>query len=637
MSSLPNPALETIRIGERVELDVSARHLYCSGQRVKLERIPMEILLLLVERRGTVVSRREIVDRVWGASVSFDSDNSINGAIRKIRQALKDDPDDPRFIETVTGSGYRCLAPVRTDEVELSSEPVHHRTLSELRTVAPPRSGSRLVLPLLMGLVVVTAAAWLWASKSPADPRRDRIMLAVLPFENLTGNAEQDYFSEGLTEEMIVRIGNLDARRLGVIARASVARYRRAESDLRRLVRDLGVHYAIRGSVRRDGDRVRITAQLIQLSNETHLWSKNYDRELGDLIAVQDEIAKAVADEIEVTFGGRAGAREPAGRTLSTERFEAFDLYLKGRYFWNKRTPAGLEQAARYFHQAIDRDSDYARAYAGLAEAYALMSGYTGRPSDEFIPRAREAARRAVALDPSLPEAHTSLAVIAQNHDWDWHGAERAYRRAIELDPNYATAHHWYAEFLGFQGRFDEALIEIDRARRLDPLSLIINTDYVAILYFSGQPDRAREVLREVLEMDPSFPRARNFRVWLSTHYGRFQDALAELDTWPDGFWRAALRCYVHARAGQRTDALHAFERLQQLYREQRMDGAPMVVAMVGLGQLDDAFTWLFRGIGERSPELAAIKVHPLYDPLRGDPRFDDVLERMRLTRKPSQ
>jgi TolB-like protein/Tfp pilus assembly protein PilF len=457
-------------------------------------------------------------------------------------------------------------------------------------------------------------------------------MLAVLPFENLTGDPGQEYFSDGLTDEMITHLGNLDPQHL-VIARTSVMRYKHSRESLDRLGRELGVQYVLEGSVRRDADKVRITAQLIQMKDQTHLWAREYDRELSHLLAVQGEIAQAVADEIQLTLVDHKPIRTIPEASLSPAAYEAYDLYLKGRYFWNKRTTQGFRQAIEYFQQAIAKDPTYARAYAGLADSYALMSGYSLAPQKEFMPKARAAALKALEMDESLAEAHTSLAVIAQDYDWDWQTAEKEYRRAIELNPNYATGHHWYAECLALQGRFDEAFAEIERARQLDPLSLIIATDRGAILYFSRQYDRAIEQFRAVLDMEPNFPRA-HLLAYAYTQKGMFAEALADIEKWrriEDTPWTQSLLAYVYGRSGQPEQTRRALEKLEQLNRRRGMDAAPMVTAYIGTGNKDEAFAWLQKAFLEHSNALVGLKVDPIYDPLRSDPRFQGLLRRIGL------
>jgi TolB-like protein/DNA-binding winged helix-turn-helix (wHTH) protein len=480
------PTQQTIKFGEDFEFDPNSYELRRSGRVLKLERIPTEILLCLVEQRGQLVTREQIVEKIWGKDVFLDTDNSINGAIRKIRQVLKDDPERPRFIQTITGRGYRFIAP--------PFEPV---------TEAPPKkpiaveSGSIPVLPIsrpahrrwplrlsLAVFAITVAGVWLLRSVLPHfQPSGARVMLAVLPFENLTGDASQDYFSDGLTEEMLTQLGNLDPQHLGVIARTSVMHYKESQAPLDRIGRELGVQYVIEGSVRRDVGRVRISAQLIQVKDQSHLWARQYDRELKDLLGLQSEIAQEIIDEIPLTLGDQRKGSATHRINTSTSSYEAHDLYLKGLYFWNKRTGEGFRQAADSFQQAIAKDPNYARAYAGLASTYGLMSTWLQGPPNELMPKARATALKALQLDETLPEAHTALALVAENYDYDWPTAEKEFRRAIELDPNYATAHQWYGEYLSWIGRFDEALAESDRARQLDPMSLIVASDRGWVLY----------------------------------------------------------------------------------------------------------------------------------------------------------
>ena len=461
-------------------------------------------------------------------------------------------------------------------------------------------------------------------------------MLAVLPFENLTGDAAQEYFSDGMTEEMISQLGNLDAAHLGVIARTSVMHYKHSQEPLDQIGRELGVQYVLEGSIRRDSDRVRITAQLIQLKDQTHLWARQYDRELSHLLGLQSEIAREVSDEIQVALWEHKPVTQPAQQPQSSpQSYEAYDLYLQGQYFWNKRTFEGFERAIDYYQQAIAKDPNYARAYAGLADSYSLLAPYSTVSPIEYMPKARAAALRALELDKDLPEAHTALALIVQNYDYDWQTAEREYQRAIELNPNYATAHHWYAEHLMWLGRFDEALRESERARQLDPLSLIIATDNGAILLYSRQYDRALEKLRTVRELDPSFPRVGGLIVRAYEQKGMFAEAVADLEKSRPrcNMWTCAELTFIEARTGRAEQAGFDMAKLQQLNRRQPMDPIVFVAPYIGMSNKDQAFLWLDKAYAHHSNALTGLKVDPLYDPLRGDPRFQDLLRRVGLAR----
>ena len=632
----------SIRFGEDFEFDLHAYRLRRSGRVLKLERIPAEVLAVLVEHRGVVVTREQLVERIWGKGAFLDTDNSINGAIRKIRQALKDDPEEPRFIQTITGKGYRFIAPV--DDFDAPG-PVAVPDLAPPPQPVPIAADEpirwRLLLPL--GILILLLAAWgvyspRYRARVHPAASSGRAMLAVLPFENLTGDASQDYFSDGLTEEMIAQLGDLDPYHLGVIARTSVMQYKHSNKALDQIGHELGVQYALEGSVRSDSGKLRINAQLIQLKDQTHLWTRQYDREPGSLLELQGEIAKEIAEEIQLKIGVHEPINSGQEPLLSSRASEAYVLYLKGLYFCNKRTVLGLQQAIRYFQQAIDKDPADAKAYAGLAQAYALMGGYNVMPPTESMPKARAAALRALKLDERLPEAHAALAVIAQNYDWDWATANMEYRRAIQLNPNYATGHHWYAECLALQGRFDQAFPEIESARQLDPLSLSIGADYGAILYFSRQYDRAIEQFRAVLEMEPNFPRARMV-VWTYVQKGQFADALTAAEAWhtsDDSAWGWAVTAYAAGRSGDKARAKLALEQLRRIEGHSGFDSLSLAIAYIGLGDNDNALTWLEKAYREHSGSLSALKVDPTYDPLRGDPRFQQLLRRIGLDNPPA-
>jgi TolB-like protein/DNA-binding winged helix-turn-helix (wHTH) protein/Tfp pilus assembly protein PilF len=593
---------------------------------------------------GDVVTREELRNQLWSKETFVDFEHGLNTSIKELRGVLSDSASEHRYIETLPRLGYRIIVPVEVDE-----PPSVNQGTAQPRTVAAENLAEKkisqhrilqvLILrrwPVLLGISIILFAVvgsyFQWSrSRVRPQPASGRLMLAVLPFENLTGDAGQDYFSDGLTEEMITQLGRLDPQHLGVIARTSVMHYKHTQEQLDQIGSELGVQYVLEGSVRRDANKVRISAQLIQTKDQTHVWARQYDRELINLLVLQGEIAEEIAGGIQLTIGDHKRIDSAHQASLSPNVYEAYDLYLKGRYFWNKRTVQGFQQAIEYFQQAIAKDPNSARAYAGLADSYALMSSFTLAPQNEFMPKARTAAQRAVELDDKLAEAHTSLALVTENYDWDWQNAEEEFRRAIQLNSNYATAHHWYAEFLAYQGRFDEAFKESERARQLDPLSLIIATDHGAILYFSRQYDRAIEQFRAVLDMEPNFPRA-HLLVFAYVQKGLFADALADIEKWrrvddAPGSW--AIEAYVFGRSGRRVEALRALEKLQQSNRRQQMDPASIALAYVGIDNKDEAFAWLQKAYSEHSNAITTLKVDPIYDPLRSDPRFQELLRRV--------
>ena len=648
MATEPVKIPEPIRFGEDFELDAGSYTLRRSGRVLKLERIPMEILLFLVDKSGQLVSREQIVERVWGKDIFLDTDNSINGAIRKIRQVLKDDPEEPRYIQTVTGKGYCFIAPVegRVAVEEEKPESMEQQTPGDRLPAGPEpsvgKTGHRR-WAILAGvaailIVVVVAAGVQWSRLASRHPGNiERPMLAVLPFENFTGDPGEDYFSDGLTEEMISQLGNLDPAHLGVIARTSVMHYKHSQESIHEIGTNLGVQYVIEGSVRRDSERVRITAQLIQVKDQSHLWAREYDRDLGHLLELQAEIARAVANEIEFSLSGRRPieAAQKADAT-GTRSYEAYDLYLKGRYFWNKRTAEGFRLAADYFQQAIDKDPNYGRAYAGLADTFSLMSTWYMGPQKELMPKARAAAMRALELDEHLAEAHASLALIEENYDYDWPAAEKEFRRAIQLDPQYATAHQWYAECLSWQGRFEEALAESKLARQLDPLSSIIATDYASILYYSRQYDSALKQCRSVLELDPNFGHARDSMIPSYLQLGRYDEVVALVNRWTDrdyGPWTLAWQAAVYGRSGRAEEARRALAKLERSPGSRADRTATLLLAYSGTGQKERVLDLLRKAYAEHSNAVVQIKVEPMYDPLRSDPRFQDLLRRVGLER----
>jgi len=628
--------LETKRLYEfgPYRLDKQKRQLWRDGQAVSLTAKAMEILLSLVERGGGVVSKDELMAILWPDS--YVEEGNLTQNVFLLRKALGESARSHNYIVTVPGTGYRFAADVR--ELTNGNSTEDHATAIE-PVAAPgvttpperPVQAERRYWPWVAAVVLLIAALAYVGQRSlrpRSQPSGQRVVLAVLPFVNLTGDISQDYFSDGLTEEMIAQLGRLDPQRLGVIARTSIMRYKNGQGRLEQVERDLGADYVLEGSVRRDSQKIRITAQLIQLNDQTHVWAQQYDRELTSLLVLQSQIAQEIADEIQHTLGENGRGNAARRSAASPKTYEAYDLYLRGRYFWNKRTPQGFEQAIRCFQQAIAKDPEYASAFAGLADSYVLMSGYSLAPASEFMSKARSAALRALELDEGLSEAHTSLALIAQNFDWDWRTAEKEYRRAIQLDPNYATAHHWYAEHLALQGRFEEAFPEIARARQLDPLSLIIATDQAAFLYFSRQYDPAIKQFRSVLEMEPNFPRA-HMLCYAYVETGRFRDALTDIENWShieETPWVWSLRAYAYGRSGQPAKAHQALTRLEHLYRHQPLDPSPMVVAELGLGNREKALAWLRDAYLKHSSALTALRVDPTYDPLRSDPRFQELM-----------
>jgi TolB-like protein/DNA-binding winged helix-turn-helix (wHTH) protein/Tfp pilus assembly protein PilF len=621
------------------QVNLAARELRKHGVHLRLPAQPFCILSILLEKPGEVITREEMRQRLWAADTFVDFEHSLNTAIKKLRGALGDSPENSRYIETVPRVGYRFVAPVEEVAVDRPLPAAAPVGADHIEAPSLPGGSSHLRwavgFGIFMGLIAAVGIYIQWSHHwLRPPPSAGRTMLAVLPFENLTGDASQDYFSDGLTEEMIAQLGRLDPEHVGVIARTSVMHYKHSQGQLEQISRELGVQYVLEGSVRRDSNKVRITAQLIQMKDQTNLWSRVYDRELSNVSALRSEIAFEVVDEIRLTLGGAKSASPPLLSSSSPRAYEAYDLYFKGLYFWNKRNVLGFQQAIEYFQQAIAIDPNYAPAYAGLANSYTLLTAYSSASAALYIPQARAAALRALEIDEKLPEAHTALALIVQNHDWDWQTSEKEYRRAIELNPNYATAHHWYAEHLMWLGRFDEALVESERARQLDPLSLIIATDNGAILYFSRRYDRAIEQFRAVLEKDRNFGRA-GILTYPYVEKGMFSEALAEAQIWRrfygEGPWYWSNMAYIYGRSGQQGRARREVEKLEKLNRRQQLDPVTMLWAHLGLGNKDEALADLEKAYSEHLDVLTTLKVEPAFDPLRSDPRFQDLLRRVGL------
>src|SRR6266478_1652472 len=495
------------------EVDLRAGELTKRGLHIRLQEQSFQVLAMLLEKPGELVTREELCKKLWSQTV-VDFDHGLNKAINKIREALGDSAENPRFVETVARRGYRFLADVTPVDAAADSQPE-----PETDGLVPPPDSPR-VEPAAVGvppkrpyrprawtsvelglaLVLTAALSWILYAQSQSSPKIRS--LAVLPLESLSGDASQDYFTDGMTDALIADLGQISALR--VISRTSAMAYKRVHRPLSEIARELNVDAVVEGTVLRSGERVRITAQLIQVPDETHLWAQSYEGDLQDTLALQNSVARAIAEQIQVTLNPQ---EEAALKKSNPVNAEAYEAYLRGRYFWNKRTRDGLVKATDYFNRAIATDPDYAKAYSGLADSYALSGDWEYgilSPQDAF-PKAKAAATKALALDDNLAEAHTSLAFIIDLYEWDWESAEKEYKRAIALYPGYATAHHWYAWHLIVTGRSSEGIAELRKAQSLDPLSLIISADLADALCIAYLYDESVQQSRRTLEMDPNF------------------------------------------------------------------------------------------------------------------------------------
>ena len=618
-----------LRFGADFELDPRAYQLRRAGRPLRLERIPMELLLLLVAQRGQLVTREQIIEAVWGKDVFVDVDASINSAVRKIRQVLKDDAERPRFLQTVTGRGYRFIAPVLEDEPAPAIE-AGGQDLPAPQTPAPQhRRTLRVGALVALGAALVIALGLVARAVFTGPPVTIR-SIAVLPLENLTGDGAQDYFTDGMTDALTTTLAQIESLR--VISRTSAMRYRDSRKAVPEIARELGVDAVVAGSVARSGDRVRINAQLIEASRDRHRWAESYERPIEDVLALQGEMARTIASEIELRLTPQQEGRLKNPRPVTPQAYEA---YLKGRFFWNKRNKEAIEKSIDYYTEAIRLDPGYAPAYAGLAEAYTVTScgAPAGLSTRESAPKARSAAVKAVELDDGSAEAHAALG-FQENCYGDMAAAEREYRRAIALNPNYAAAHHWYAVLL-LGWRDQEALEHVKEALRLDPVSPNINGLLGNVLMNLRRFDEAVEQIRQTVELDPQ---QYNSRMRLGYAYavtGRYGEAEREFSAAdaisPGTVYTLGARAYLSGLQGKKTTAESLLPELEAKALEA---GHPWLVSLahIGLGRKDEAIEWLEKAYDQG--DFYFDLMNPVVDSLRAERRFKDLERRVQLARQ---
>jgi TolB-like protein/Flp pilus assembly protein TadD len=572
---------EKIHLGEFV-LDVGRYELTRAGKPVRVERIPMDLLILLIRESGRLVGREEIIERLWGKGVYFDTDNSINTAIRKIRRALADDPENAQYIETVPGKGYRFKG--GTDALT--------------RMMAPE-----------------------------AKPERPRIMLAVLPFENLSGDPNQEYFSDGLTEETIMRLGKMFPHELGVIARTSSMAFKRTAKSVSQIGQELGVDYVLEGSVRREAHRVRVTAQLIRVSDQIHLWAENFDRPPHGMLDIHSDVGAAIAAQVKLELAPEKQLHRDARVDP-----EAYDFYMHGRFHWARSTYPEVQKAIDYFRRATARDPEFALAYSGLADSLMVLPINSDVAAKDVLPEARAAIAKALQLGRGSAEAHNSDATIKFWFDWDFAGAETAAREAISINPNYSLAYLYLAHVLSNVGRHEQALEAIQQARVLDPFSLITNAMYGQFLYHAGRLADSIDQFRATLEMEARFWVS---HICLAKSYerqGKYQDALTCCEkAWEfsGGNTEAlSLAGYVHAVSGAKEKAQAKIE--QMLERQAQSYVPPYNLALVfsGLRDVEAALQWLERAYEDRDVHMTFLLDHK-WDVLRPSKEFQEVLSRV--------
>jgi TolB-like protein/DNA-binding winged helix-turn-helix (wHTH) protein/Flp pilus assembly protein TadD len=621
------------------EADVRTGELTKRGKRLRLQEQPFQLLAILLEKPGELVTREELSNRLWPQTI-VDFDHGLNKAIAKIREALGDSSENPRFIETVARRGYRFLADVAVvpdGEPAPVADDLAAPVDSGLRGHADAGRSTRRPTARAwglfgFGLALVLAASLSWVLYPRALPSAAIRSLAVLPLENLSGDPAQDYFAEGMTDELITRLAQISALR--VISRTSVMTYKSARKSLPDIARELNVDAVVEGSVSRSGERVRITAQLIQVPADTHIWAQSYDEDFQDTLALQSKVTRDIAEQIQVTLNRQEQAALVKSKTVNPE---AYEDYLKGRYFWNKRTGDALKKAIAYFSHAIDTDPTYAEAYSGLADSYALSGDWEYgvlSPKDAFS-KAKTAATKALALDDSLGEAHTSLAFAMDLYGWDWDAAEEEYKLAIKLNPGYATAHHWYAWHLMVTGRNSEGISELRKAENLDPLSLIISADIADALCIAHLYDESVQQSKKTLEMDPGFAVAHYEMGQALTQKHMYDEAIAEFQRAIDlsghnGAFDSNL-AYAYALSGRKEEAIQIVKNLEAREDQNPSADANVALIYVGLGDRDQAMNWLSKAYEARFNP--SILLRPAFDPLRSDARFQDLLRRIGLPR----
>jgi TolB-like protein/DNA-binding winged helix-turn-helix (wHTH) protein/Flp pilus assembly protein TadD len=662
MASKPTDLQQPVRFGEGYELDLRLRRLRRGRYVIRMERIPLEILILLVEHQDEIVNRDEIVSRVWGKGVFFDTDNSIRGAIRKLRQALKDDAGSPRFIQTVTGQGYRFIAPVTLPEelnrpdtlapepatvhisppapvfvLDPSSIPTSSIPEEDLRdpavakmvageTVEQHRQARRWLLPavvLALFFALAGFAVYRDMRNRASDANHPKLTsIGVMPLKNLSGDPAQEFFADGMTEEVIGRLSMI--RGLRVISRTSVMQFKNTRLLTPEIARTLGVDAVVEGSVIREGDRIRVHAQLIRASTDEHFWSETYDRELGDALTLESEIAESIARRVQVTVTGEERARLVAARPVSPEVYE---LYLKG-LFDKGNSRAEVEESIGYFDQAIKRDPTFAPAYAGLADGYGRLGTiFIGAAPDETRPKVISNAQKALELDPQLGNAYVTLANV-HTAQWRWAEAEVEFRRALELNPNHAGAHFAFATWMLCHGRVEEALAWGRRGRELDPVGF--TGDMVWSLMLARRQNDAIQEARNVLAVKPEEAFTLWGLGWALIFNNQAQEAIPVLEKAISITHRSpgvmGALVWAYARAGRRTDALRLLEELKKRQRIGYVPAGAFLVSYLGLRDKGQAYAWLEPAVQEQSNVLKLVKVFPVFDEVRDDPRFQEIV-----------
>jgi len=626
METLSRPASHFYEF-DAFRLDAGRRLLLRDGDVVTLAPRTFNMLLVLIQHRGTVLSKDELMKRLWSDTVVEENNLTVN--ISALRKALHENPQEHRYIVTIPGRGYSFVAEVRESLGDGNDQESEERGLHRSAGLALPlrASGWKVILAGLLALILISVLTYLFLSNrsNPAETETPVRTIAVLPFRNLGGESGDEYLSLGMADALITRLGNL--RQVITRPTSAVLKYSGSGADPQAAGRELAVDALVEGRIQKLEDRIRVTVQLIRVSDGQPLWSEKFDEQFTNIFAVQDSISEQVARALALKLS-RAEREQLTKR--HTGNTEAFQLYLKGRYFWNKRSAEGLQKASEYFQRAIARDPGYALAYAGLADCYNLLSYHSSLSPKESFPKAKAAAARALELDESLAEAHTSLALATMCFDWDWTSAEREYKRALELNPNYATAHQWYAELLAAMGRQPEARAEIRRAIETDPLSLIVIAAEGYIGYFGRDFDETIRHSEKALEMDPNFVPAHWFLGWGYAQKGMFAQAIATFEkavSLSGGSSRMMAELgHTYAVSGRRAKAREIVHQLEMKSRQQYVSPYEMALVYVGFDEREQALVWLRKAFEDRAWQMIYLRVESKLDHLRADSRFTDLL-----------
>jgi TolB-like protein/DNA-binding winged helix-turn-helix (wHTH) protein len=647
----PAPSPPTIKFGPYV-VDLRAGELRKFGAKVRLQEKPLQLLAALAEQPGQVVTREDLRRRLWPGDTFVDFETGLNTAVSKLRDALSDSAEKPRYIETIPRRGYRFLFPVEqiaagNGSVVPASFPAVPSTTSagEIApanaipdfTEAPPSdiiakrssSGRIAALGFLLACVAIGSAGYFtWKHRSRPIPPPVRAMLVVLPFANLTGDPEQDYVSDGFTEEMITQLGELNHDQMGVIARTSAMSYKGGSKSIKQIAEELGVNYALEGSLRKNGDGFRVTVQLIRADDQTHLWAHEYDRSRDDLARLEGELAQDIAREVQIKLTPQAQLAMSKAHSVAPE---AYRNYLKGRYNLNKRSPEGMRNAIAAFQQAIQEDPGYAPAYSGLADTYNLLIFYGFPPGRDGIPMARAAAEKAVELDGTLAEGRASLGYVNFMWDANWAKAENQFQRAIELDDSYSPAHHWYALYLAALGRRNASLQQIQQSQRLDPLSLIVTTAAAYVSYFARDYSAASALCEQALRRDPNFMVAHAVLGLTLEQQDKPEEAIAQFEKTLQlsGGRPAPYLDYLghaYAAANQRAKAEAILVELDGAITPGGASPMYRAATLAALGRNDEAMDAAEEGFERGGAEKVWLKVDPRYEPLRSNPRYERLV-----------